>query len=83
MGELLPPDRIDQVRADLPYLRDITYVDNAAVSPVPRSVQLAADRYNEHTVHNLREVAHLSQPIFDQGRRLAARLIGGQAEQIA
>lgn len=83
MSELLSPARIDQVRADLPYLRDITYVDAAAVSPVPRSVQVAADRYNELTVYNLRDVWQLSQSVFEQGRVLAARLIGARAEQIA
>jgi len=83
MSELLSPARIDQVRADLPYLRDITYVDAAAVSPVPRSVQVAADRYNELTVYNLRDVWQLSQSVFEQGRVLAAGLIGARAEQIA
>jgi cysteine desulfurase/selenocysteine lyase len=83
MSPVLSTDQIEQARAGLPYLRDVIYVDNAAVSPVPQAVQSAADRYNEHTVRRLREVSHLSEPVFDRGRVLAAKLVGVTADQIA
>lgn len=83
MPPVLTSDQIEQARADLPYLRDVIYVDNAAVSPVPQAVQSAADRYNEYTVRRLREVPQLSAPVFDQGRALAAKLVGAAPEQIA
>lgn len=79
----LSADQIGQARADLPYLRDVVYLDNAAVSPVPEAVRAAADRYNELTVCNLREVLQLSEPVFARGRALAAKLVGGAPDRIA
>ena len=83
MPAVLSAEQINQARADLPYLRGVTYVDNAAVSPVPHEVQSAADLYNRHTVYNLREVQQLSEPVFEQGRALAAKLVGATANRIA
>ncbi len=83
MPPVLSADQIEKARAELPYLRDVIYLDNAAVSPVPQPVRAAADRYNELTVRRLREVPELSQPIFDSGRALAAKLVGGAAARIA
>ncbi len=83
MPAILTSDQIERARADLPYLRAVTYVDNAAVSPVPQAVRLAADRYNEYTVRRLREVPQLSAPVFDSGRALAAKLVGAAPERIA
>lgn len=79
----LSKQQIEQARCDLPYIQDIVYVDNAAVSPVPIKVQRASDHYTELTVHNLRDVPDLSVREFDRGRALAARLVGSSPSNIA
>lgn len=79
----LSNDQIEKSRRDIPYLQDIVYVDNAAVSPVPSRVEKASNRYTELTVRNLREVTEIAIDEFDRGRALAAMLVGSSPSSIA
>ena len=75
--------KLEAIREDLPFLQTRIYVDNAAVSPISRRVQAASDRYNKLIVEQLGDAKALSQPVFEKGRALAAKLVGATPQSIA
>lgn len=70
-------------RNDIPFLKNGIYVNNAAVSPMPRSVQLASDQFNSLVVEKLGNARALALPFFDKGRELAAKLVGSSSKNVA
>lgn len=79
----LTDQQIEEARDDLPYVSQVVYVDNAAVSPVPKRVQAAMNQHTEYVVQDPREATALSIPIFDLGRARAAKLVGSKPDRIA
>lgn len=75
--------KVEAIRADIPFLRNGIYVDNASVSPVPRRVQLASERFNAIIAEQLRDARALWTPVFDEGRAAAARLVHGTPQGVA
>ncbi|MGO7018408.1 aminotransferase class V-fold PLP-dependent enzyme [Rhizobium leguminosarum] len=76
-------DIISELRNDIPYIHDKIYLDNAAVTPVPKRVQAAGNLHDKIVSENLRNYCSVLQPIIENGRALAAKLVGSQAENIA
>ncbi len=74
--------KLNDIRSDIPFLKKGIYVDNAAVSPVPKRVQLASERFNTIIAEQLRDAKAIAQPCFDEGRALAARLVGSSSQNI-
>lgn len=74
---------IEEERLDLPFLSRHVYLNNAAVSPISLSVQAAANRYNDLTVHRCQEAWAISEQEFDRGRSYAATLVNSDAANIA
>ncbi|RUM07900.1 aminotransferase class V-fold PLP-dependent enzyme [Rhizobium chutanense] len=75
--------KLNDLRSDIPYLKNGIYVDNAAVSPVPRRVQLASEYYNTIIAERLRDAKKVAEPHFDKGRALAGKLLGTSPQSIA
>lgn len=74
---------LSDIRSDLPFLAKGIYVDNASISPLPRSIQIASDRYNDLVVEQTRDANALARARFDEGRTMAAKLVGGSPSGIA
>lgn len=74
--------KLDAIRADIPFLQKGIYVDNASVSPVPTRVRLASERFNAIIAEQLRDARTLWTPVFDRGRALAAKLVGGAPQGV-
>jgi cysteine desulfurase / selenocysteine lyase len=74
---------LGDIRADIPFLKKGVYVDNASISPLPKSIQTASDRYNDLVVEQTRDTNALARARFDEGRALAAKLVGGSPLGIA
>lgn len=75
--------KVRDLRNDIPFLKNGIYVDNAAVSPLPKSVQSACDQYNSLVVEQLVDAKDTARSFFDKGRRLAAKLVGSSPNRVA
>ena len=79
---MLNNNNIDNIRSDLPFIANGIYVDNASVSPISREVQSACDHFNTIIAEQLRDAKELTKVHYDNGRVLAAKLIGSSARNI-
>ncbi|MEW9678411.1 aminotransferase class V-fold PLP-dependent enzyme [Pseudomonas sp. TE50-2] len=75
--------KIEKDRLDLPCLTQSTYVDSAAVTPLPRSIQNAMNAHLGSLVEDVRMTGERSAESYEEGRRLAAKLVGSVPERIA
>lgn len=71
------------IRENYPYLDTCVFVDHAAISPLSRSIQAAMNERADRHVMSVHDVMTASQARYDHGRRLAARLVGGNPDRIA
>ncbi|MBB4236239.1 aminotransferase class V-fold PLP-dependent enzyme [Rhizobium esperanzae] len=76
-------EKLNEVRSDIAYLENKIYVDNAAVTPVPTRVRIAAQHYDTIIAEQLRDAKQVSKPYFDKGRELAAKLVGSASKNVA
>ena len=71
------------VRQEFPIVESCVYVNHAAVGPIPRRVQQAIQ---EQTALHLTQIDTSREMVlarYEQGRQLAAQLVGSRPEQIA
>jgi selenocysteine lyase/cysteine desulfurase len=79
----LSSDVIDKCRDDFPFLARATYLDNASVSPLGRSTMAAMMAHAELVVNGPGNAHLAAQPIYDRGRALAAKTVGGKEDRVA
>ncbi|MNJ32669.1 Cysteine desulfurase [compost metagenome] len=75
--------QIEKDRLDLPCLTQSTYVDSAAVTPLPRSIQNAMNAHLDDLVEDVRMACVRSEKSYEVGRSLAAKLVWSTPERIA
>jgi selenocysteine lyase/cysteine desulfurase len=81
MSAVFDPNRF---RREFPFLKNVAYLDNASDGPLPQSSLKAVIQYYKNLTLEKIPQGHIHQfePLAD-ARRLAARLIGAQPEEIA
>lgn len=71
------------IRQDFPIVDHAVYLNHAAVGPIPRSVQTAVSHWLDLRLTQAGDVWDIAQPKYEEGRRLAAKLVNGLTENIA
>lgn len=71
------------VRQDFPIVETAVYVNHAAVAPLPRSVQAAMLEQSHIHMRQPDKAWDITRLKYEEGRRLAAKLVNGMAKQIA
>ncbi|MEM7117853.1 MAG: aminotransferase class V-fold PLP-dependent enzyme [Chloroflexota bacterium] len=79
----MTPFNLQAIRQDFPIVEHAVYLNHAAVGPLPRSVETAVSRFYQMRLTQTAAVWDLAQPEYERGRALAAKLVNGQAENIA
>ncbi|VWD64595.1 cysteine desulfurase [Burkholderia lata] len=74
---------IEAAREDTPFLANYTFLNHAAISPIPRSVQRAMMRAAEMHVHVLAASEDPAHAEYARGRSLAASLVGARQGRVA
>ena len=69
---MIDDQKLSEARADIPFLKNGIYVDNASVTPMSERVRRASDRFNALTSEQLRQSKAIATTTYDKGRALAA-----------
>ncbi|CAH2944198.1 MAG: Cysteine desulfurase (EC [uncultured Paraburkholderia sp.] len=75
--------QVEAARRDTPFLANQTFLNHAAISPIPCSVQQAMMRATEMQVHTLAVSEAPAHAEYARGRSLAASLVGAQQGHVA
>ncbi|MCC6904440.1 MAG: aminotransferase class V-fold PLP-dependent enzyme [Anaerolineae bacterium] len=79
----MPAFDLEQIRRDFPIVQSRIYANHAAVGPVPLSVRAAVLECLDDLVYDVGSAWARSEPVFAEGRALAARLVNSQPDRIA
>ena len=72
-----------EIRADFPIVEQCTFVNHAALSPISRTVQNAIIEQATLQTRDTSQCGGIGLERYDQGRRLAAHLVGASPERVA
>ncbi|MCB8945801.1 MAG: aminotransferase class V-fold PLP-dependent enzyme [Ardenticatenaceae bacterium] len=74
---------VTAVRREFPITENCVYVNHAAVGPISRRVQQAMQEQSELHLTQIDTSREMSLARYEEGRRLAAQLVGSRPEQVA